>query len=51
MACRQEVYPPIYQKGIGDSAHFAIDEIVEELKDASSACFPVVEARATGDRD
>ncbi len=25
MACREKIYPPIYQKGIGDSAYHAID--------------------------
>jgi HD-GYP domain-containing protein (c-di-GMP phosphodiesterase class II) len=50
LACRQDVYPPIYQKGIGDSAQLAIDEIVEDMKDASSACFPIVEVEAD-DRD
>jgi HD-GYP domain-containing protein (c-di-GMP phosphodiesterase class II) len=32
MACRQTIYPPIYQKGIGESGALAIDRIVEELK-------------------
>jgi HD-GYP domain-containing protein (c-di-GMP phosphodiesterase class II) len=33
MACRHEIYPPIYQKGIGDSAYLAFDRIVEDLSD------------------
>jgi HD-GYP domain-containing protein (c-di-GMP phosphodiesterase class II) len=41
MACRQDVYPPIYQKGIGESALHAIGHVVEALKDASSAYYPV----------
>ncbi len=50
LACRQDVYPPIYQKGIGDSAHYAIDEIVAALKDASSETFPVMEAEGVAER-
>jgi HD-GYP domain-containing protein (c-di-GMP phosphodiesterase class II) len=39
MACRQAIYPPIYQKGIGESAARAIDRIVDGLEDASSVPF------------
>lgn len=35
MAVRHEVYPPIYQKGIGESAYHAIEGIVDNLTDAS----------------
>jgi HD-GYP domain-containing protein (c-di-GMP phosphodiesterase class II) len=33
MNCREEIYPPIYQKGIGDSAHHSIEEIMAGLRD------------------
>lgn len=33
MAVRHDVYPPIYQKGIGDSAFHAIENIVDSLTD------------------
>jgi HD-GYP domain-containing protein (c-di-GMP phosphodiesterase class II) len=36
MACRHAIYPPIYQKGIGESGALAIDRIVEGLKDGPS---------------
>jgi HD-GYP domain-containing protein (c-di-GMP phosphodiesterase class II) len=39
MACRQAIYPPIYQKGIGESGALAIDRIVERLKDGPSGGF------------
>lgn len=39
MACRWEVYPPIYQKGIGESAFHALDHAVGENQDGSSAVF------------
>jgi HD-GYP domain-containing protein (c-di-GMP phosphodiesterase class II) len=35
MAVNKDIYPPIYQKGIGDSAAVAIDQIVDNLTDAS----------------
>ena len=51
MACRQDIYPPIYQRGIGDSAHLAIEEIVASLKDDSSSYFqlPVVQGAKEAD--
>jgi HD-GYP domain-containing protein (c-di-GMP phosphodiesterase class II) len=36
MACRQDIYPPIYQKGIGDSGALAIDGILEAMRNGSS---------------
>ncbi len=45
MAIRHEVYPPIYQKGIGESAFHAIDQIVDNLTDASAMQLPPVEKR------
>lgn len=35
MAVRTRIYPPIYQKGIGDSAYHAIENIVENLTETS----------------
>lgn len=31
LACREQIYPPIYQKGIGDTATHAIDGLVSSL--------------------
>jgi HD-GYP domain-containing protein (c-di-GMP phosphodiesterase class II) len=39
MACRQDSYPPIYQKGIGESGALAIDRLVNGLKDGPSGGF------------
>jgi HD-GYP domain-containing protein (c-di-GMP phosphodiesterase class II) len=39
MVCRTDIYPPIYQKGIGDSALYALDEMVNSIKDGSSAFY------------
>jgi HD-GYP domain-containing protein (c-di-GMP phosphodiesterase class II) len=39
-ACRQQIYPPIYQQGIGDSAYHAIDQIVDALSDGTLASNP-----------
>jgi HD-GYP domain-containing protein (c-di-GMP phosphodiesterase class II) len=39
-ACRQHIYPPIYQKGIGDSAYHAIDQIVDALSDGALGSTP-----------
>jgi HD-GYP domain-containing protein (c-di-GMP phosphodiesterase class II) len=39
MACRFDIYPPIYQKAIGESTEFAVSDVVESLKDGSSAFF------------
>jgi HD-GYP domain-containing protein (c-di-GMP phosphodiesterase class II) len=43
MACRQVIYPPIYQKGIGESAARAIDRIVEGLDGVSPEAFLLVD--------
>jgi HD-GYP domain-containing protein (c-di-GMP phosphodiesterase class II) len=40
MACRRQIYPPIYQRGIGDSACYAIDQIVDDLSDGALAISP-----------
>jgi hypothetical protein len=40
MAVRHEIYPPIYQKGIGDSAYHAIEGIVDGLSDGSALRLP-----------
>ena len=39
-AIRHEVYPPIYQKGLGESASHALDHIVENMTDASVLKLP-----------
>ena len=35
MAVRMQIYPPIYQKGIGDSAYHAIETMVENQTETS----------------
>lgn len=40
MVIRHEVYPPIYQKGIGDSAFHAIDNLVEDMTDGTMVPLP-----------
>ncbi len=40
MAIRHEIYPPIYQKGIGESAFHAIESIVDNLTDNSMLSLP-----------
>ncbi len=40
MIVRHEIYPPIYQKGIGDSAFHAIDNIVENMTDGTLVPLP-----------
>jgi hypothetical protein len=42
MGVRKEVYPPIYQKGIGDSAVVALDQLVSSLTDASMTRLPPI---------
>lgn len=42
MTIRQDVYPPIYQKGIGDSAMVALDHMVSGLTDASMTRLPMI---------
>jgi HD-GYP domain-containing protein (c-di-GMP phosphodiesterase class II) len=42
MACRDQIYPPIYQKGLGESAFHAIDQIIEGLRDGSLAATPAL---------
>jgi hypothetical protein len=39
MACRQEIYPPIYQKGIGESAYHAVADLAESQGEGSSMFF------------
>ncbi len=41
MACRQQIYPPIYQKGLGDSAEHAVAELTEGQGEGSSMYFKV----------
>jgi HD-GYP domain-containing protein (c-di-GMP phosphodiesterase class II) len=36
LAVREQVYPPIYQKGIGESAMYAIDSLVEDQTETSA---------------
>jgi HD-GYP domain-containing protein (c-di-GMP phosphodiesterase class II) len=40
MACRPQIYPPIYQKGIGDSALHAVGQIAD-VKEGSSLFYKV----------
>lgn len=40
MVVRHEIYPPIYQKGLGDSAFHAIDNIVESQTDGTMVPLP-----------
>jgi HD-GYP domain-containing protein (c-di-GMP phosphodiesterase class II) len=40
MAVRHEVYPPIYQKGVGESAFHAVENIVAHLPDPSAPRLP-----------
>jgi HD-GYP domain-containing protein (c-di-GMP phosphodiesterase class II) len=40
MACRDQIYPPIYQKGIGDSAYHAVGQMAE-VAEGSSMFFKV----------
>jgi HD domain len=42
MAVRHEIYPPIYQKGIGESAFHAIGSIVDNMTDSSMLSMPVL---------
>jgi HD-GYP domain-containing protein (c-di-GMP phosphodiesterase class II) len=42
MAVRHEIYPPIYQKGIGESAFHAIESIVDNMTDSSMLSMPVL---------
>jgi HD-GYP domain-containing protein (c-di-GMP phosphodiesterase class II) len=43
MLCRHEIYSGIYEPGIGDSAQHAIEQIVDGLKDGSSAVYRLAE--------
>jgi len=45
MAIRHEIYPPIYQKGVGESAFHAIENIVDKMADASAMQIPPVEKK------
>jgi HD-GYP domain-containing protein (c-di-GMP phosphodiesterase class II) len=40
MAVRHEIYPPIYQKGIGESAFHAIENIVDNLTESTGVKLP-----------
>ena len=42
MAVREKIYPPIYQKGIGESAFHAIDNIVDNLTESSMLKLPAM---------
>ncbi|WP_143393434.1 HD-GYP domain-containing protein [Fimbriiglobus ruber] len=42
MAVRAQIYPPIYQQGIGESAYHAIDHIVNNLTDGSMMKLPAM---------
>jgi HD-GYP domain-containing protein (c-di-GMP phosphodiesterase class II) len=44
MACRNDIYPPIYQRGIGDSAYHAIDGVIEaDRSDGDRRAVPLAE--------
>lgn len=45
MAVRHEIYPPIYQKGLGESAFHAIENIVDNMTDASAMQLPPLKKR------
>lgn len=49
MGCRQDVYPPIYQKGIGDSAYHAVADLAESYGEGSSMFFKVFAPDGEGD--
>ena len=36
LTVRTQIYPPIYQKGIGESAFYAIDSIVNSLTETTT---------------
>jgi HD-GYP domain-containing protein (c-di-GMP phosphodiesterase class II) len=40
MAVRHQIYPPIYQKGIGESAYHAIQSMVENQTETTAALPP-----------
>jgi HD-GYP domain-containing protein (c-di-GMP phosphodiesterase class II) len=39
MDCRHDIYPPIHREGTGDSACHAINDLVDSLKEGTSAIF------------
>lgn len=45
MAIRHLIYPPIYQKGIGESAFHAIESIVDNLTEGSVMSLPTISRR------
>ena len=45
MAVRHEIYPPIYQKGIGESAFHAINSIVDGMTEGSMLSLPAMPER------
>lgn len=42
MSVRHEIYPPIYQKGIGESAFHAIESIVDNMSEGSILGLPAL---------
>jgi hypothetical protein len=42
MAIRHQVYPPIYQKGVGESAFHAIDQVIDALSENSLVGTPAL---------
>ncbi len=45
MAVRHDIYPPIYQKGIGESAFHAIGAIVDNMTEGSMLSLPALPER------
>ncbi len=45
MSVRHEIYPPIYQKGIGESAFHAIETILDNMTDASMLKLPSLKSK------
>jgi hypothetical protein len=41
MDCRQDIYPPIYQKGLGETADHAVTDPAASYGDGSSMFFKV----------
>jgi len=39
MECKKEIYPTIYHQSIGDSAHYAIEQVLQQDLDDSSTTF------------
>jgi hypothetical protein len=49
MGCRQDIYPPIYQKGIEESAYHAVGELAATVSEGSSMYFKVFVPDAEGE--